>query len=140
MQPQPPTSLHWPKLLGALRSCAADRVLIRDGKVTEPAGAVRSRPAARGTELCLYPGEAPIARTELIERLEALAKSSGRRFASSARANVNESYLLVDSVADEEVDGKSFTVIVTRRPTLGFNPSQQTGSRTHLRSKRIKTT
>ena len=139
MQTHKPKTLSWPEVLAALRDGTGESVLIRDGKVTEPADAVRSRPAAKGTELCLFPGETPAARVDLVRDLEALAKNSGRRFMTSARANINKSYLLIESVGDEEIEGTLFTVIRTRRPVLGFNPSQQTGSRTTLRSKRIKT-
>jgi hypothetical protein len=47
--------------------------------------------------------------------------------------------LLVESVADEDTDGIITAVVRTRRPKLGFNQSQQAGSSTTLRSKRIKT-
>lgn len=114
-------------------------MLVRDGKITSPAGSVRTRPSAKGTDLSLFSDESPVKRVELIERLEMLAKNSGRRFASSARADVGESNLLVESVGDEEIDGVRFAVIKTRRPTLGFNPGQQTGGgSTTLRSKRVK--
>jgi hypothetical protein len=99
---------------------------------------VRNRPAAKGTELCLFPGEGPAARLALISDLEALAKNSGRRFMTSARANVNKSFLLIEDVGDEEIDGETFAVVKTRRPVLGYNQSQQTGSSTTFRSKRIK--
>lgn len=134
-----PKSLRWPHVLAALRTCTGASVLVRDGRVTEPAGAVRSRPSARGSELCLFPGDRPAARLELIRGIEAIATGAGRRFAAAARANVNGSYLLVDGVRDETIDGALFTVINTRRPVLGYNQSQQTGGRTTLRSKRIKT-
>src|SRR5271155_5816890 len=97
-------SLSWPELLSALRTCGGASVLIRDGRGTEPAGAVRNRPAAKGTELWLFSGEKPVQRVDLIADLEALAKNSGRRFMTSARANVNKSSLLVESAADEDVD------------------------------------
>ena len=131
-------SLAWPAVLAALRACTGESVLIRDGRVTEPAGSVRTRPAAKGTELCLFPGSSPAAREALLAELESQAKVPGRRFMGSARANVNQSFLLVEGVADEEVDGVAYTVVRTRRPSLGYNASQQTGSSTTLRSKRIK--
>ena len=113
-------------------------MLIRDGKFTEPAAAVRNRPSAKGTELSLFPGETPVARLDLIEQLAGLAKGAGRRFMASARAMINKSNLVVEGVADENVDNVVFAVIRTRRPKLGFNPSQQTGATSTLRSKRIK--
>ena len=58
---------------------------------------------------------------------------------ASARAKIGDSALLVESVADEDADGIATAVVRTRRPKLGFNQSQQTGSSTTLRSKRIKT-
>ena len=135
-----PTSLHWPQLLAALRSSDAPLVRIRDGKLTAPAGEIRNRSAARGTELCLFSAGEPSQRVDLVRRLEALAKTGGRRFATSVRTNVGEAFLLVEKVADEEEDGKRYSTIVTRRPTLGHEQSMQKGSTTHLRSKRIKTT
>jgi hypothetical protein len=114
-------------------------VLIRDGKVTERAAVVRSRPAAKGTELCLFPGEPGATRLELIRQLETLGGATGRRFTKSARASIGNAYLLVESVGDEAHDDGSFAVIRTRRPVLAFNPGQQRGDTTALRSKRIKT-
>ncbi len=138
MQSRTPKILSWPEIVAALRVCTGESVLIRDGRVTQPAGVVRTRPSAKGTELCLFPGERSTTRIELMERLATLAKMSRRSFAGSARAKINESYLLIDAVADEDVDGVLFVVVRTRRPTLGFNRSQQTGERTTLRTKRIK--
>jgi hypothetical protein len=138
MQTTSPKSLSWTAILAALRAGTADTVLIADGKVFEPAAAVRTRPAAKGTELCLFPGEPAAKRTALVASLEGLEKNSGRRFMTSARASVNDSFLLVEAVADETIDGVAYTVIRTRRPVLGFNRSQQVGSTTTLRSKRIK--
>jgi hypothetical protein len=131
-------SLSWPAVLAALRSCVGESVHIRDGKLTEPAGSIRNRPSAKGTELCLFPGELASARLGLIAELEALAKNPGRRFTTSARVRIGDSYLLVDSVADEDLDGATVAVIRARRPKLGYNQSQQTGDFTTLRSKRIK--
>ena len=131
-------SLSWPDVLAALRTCTGEFVLIRDGRLTEPAGAVRNRASAKGTELCLFSGESPTTRLDLIEQLAVLAKSAGRRFMTSARARINESNLIVEGVADERVDDVLFAVVNTRRPKLGFNQSQQTGATTTLRSKRIK--
>ena len=138
MQTSRPKSLNWPDILAALRGCTSKSVLLRDGRVTEPAETVRPRPAAKGTELCLFPGQKPASRTALIESLEALEKGSGRRFMAAARASVNGSFLLVESVGDEDVDGTAFAVVRTRRPVLGYNQSQQTGSSTTFRNKRIK--
>ncbi|HTV92655.1 MAG TPA: hypothetical protein VMG98_08055 [Verrucomicrobiae bacterium] len=77
-------------------------------------------------------------RLGLIEQLTVLAKGAGRRFMTSARARINGSNLIVESVSDETVDGVLAAVINTRRLKLGFNQSQQTGATTTLRSKRIK--
>lgn len=138
MQQRSSQTLTWSAVLAALRISAGASVHIRDGKTTEPAGAVRNRPSAKGTELCLFPGEQATTRPELITQLEALAKQAGRRFATSARASIGESNLLIDGVADENVEGKTITVIRTRRPKLGYNQSQQTGDTSTFRSKRIK--
>lgn len=131
-------TLTWREILNALRSCEGSSVFIRDGRALEAAGSVRTRPSAKGSELCLFPGEGAVARTALIEQLETLSASAGRRFMAAARAKTGESALLVDGVADEDVDGKSVTVVRTRRPRLGFNRSEQSGSSTTLRTKRIK--
>ena len=139
MKNSTPKSLTWREILDALRASRADSVLIRDGRETVPAGSVRSRPSAKGTELCLFPGETPVSRLTLIEQLANLSASSGRRFMASARAKIGDSALLVESVADEDADGTPAAVVRTRRPKLGFNQSQQIGSTTTLRSKRIKT-
>lgn len=138
MQKSSPATLSWAGVLTALRECAGEQVLIRDGKVTEPAASIGTRASAKGTELSVFAGEPPARRVELIERLEALAKGSGRRFMTSARTVIGGSSLLVDGVNDETVDGVLCTVIKTRRSKLGFNQSQQTGATTTLRSKRIK--
>ncbi len=113
-------------------------MLIRDGKVTQPAAAVRTRSAAKGTELCLFSGESAARRLDLIEQLAGMAKGAGRRFMASARARIHDSNLIVEGVTDETVDGKLFAVVITRRPKLGYNQSQQTGATTTLRSERIK--
>jgi hypothetical protein len=131
-------SLSWPDLLAALGTCTGESVLIRDGKFTQPATAVRNRASAKGTELCLFPGDTAVTRLALIEQLSGLAKSAGRRFMTSARARINDANLIVEDVADEQVDDVLFAVIKTRRPKLGFNQSQQIGATTTLRSKRIK--
>ncbi len=135
---QAPQHLSWSGVLSALRGSAGELVLIRDGKVTEPAGTVRNRPAAKGTELCLFAGEKASKRSDLVSQLEALSKSAGRRFATSARARVGDSNLLIDNVADEEIDGVVAVVLRTRRPKLGYNQSQQEGDTSTFRSKRIK--
>ncbi|HEY5339962.1 MAG TPA: hypothetical protein VIK27_02960 [Candidatus Aquilonibacter sp.] len=140
MKPSSPSDLSWPQLLAALRGGAGETVLIRDGKRVEAAQAVRSRPAATGTEFSLFSGDGgAMTRLALIAHLETLAKGHGRRFTKPARAQIDGSSLLVVSVSDEEVEGTLHSVIATRRSSLGFNPSQQTGDRTTLRSKRIKT-
>ena len=138
MQQRSPLSLSWTELLVALRGCAGEEVLIRDGKLAQPAVSVQNRQSAKGTELCLFPGEQAVRRLELIEKLESLAKGAGRRFVTSARARINGSTLIVKSVTDENVDGVLFAVLNTRRPKLGFNRSQQTGDTTTFRNKRIK--
>ena len=139
MQNRSPKSLHWPEVLATLRTADGVNVVIRDGKDTAPAGAVRTRPAAKGTELCLFSGDEPTTRLDLVARLEAFGKGSGRRFMTSAKASINDSALLIESIADETDDKTVVTVIHTRRPTLGYNQSQQSGDSTTLRSKRIKT-
>lgn len=138
MQKASPSALSWAGVLSALRDCAGEHVLVRDGKLTEPAASIGTRASAKGTELSVFAGEPAAKRVELIERLEALAKSSGRRFMTTARAVIGGSALLVDAVNDDTVDGVLCTVIKTRRSKLGFNQSQQTGATTTLRSKRIK--
>lgn len=138
MQKRSPQTFGWSDVLAALRACTGESVLVRDGKVTEPADSVRNRPSAKGTELCLFAGESAVKRVDLIEKLETLAKGSGRRFMTSARASINGANLLVEGVADEDVDSVLFAVVKTRRPKLGFNQSQQAGQTTTLRSKRIK--
>ena len=138
MHGRSPQSLSWSAVLGALRSSAGESVHIRDGKHTEPAGSVRNRPSAKGSELCLFPGKSASKRLDLIAQLETLAKRPDRRFATSARVHVGDSHLLVESVADEDIDGAVVTTIRTRRPKLGYNQSLQTGDYTTLRSKRIK--
>lgn len=138
MQKQSLQSLSWPKLLAALRVCSGELVLIRDGNLTEPASSVRIRPSAKGTELCLFSGESAMKRLDLIEQLETRAKSAGRRFMVPARAMVNGSNLVVESLTDENVDSILFAVIKTRRRTLGFNQSEQKGDTTTFRNKRIK--
>jgi hypothetical protein len=138
MQQRPPQSLSWPDVLAALRVCTGATVLIRDGKVTEPAASVRNRATAKGSEPCLFPGESAMARLDLITQLEMLAKSAGRRFMTTARARISGSQFIVESVADENIGGVLVAVVNTRRPKLGFNQSQQTGAATTLRSKRIK--
>jgi hypothetical protein len=139
MKSSTPTSLTWRDILDGLRTSAADAVFIRDGREVAPAGSVGNRPSAKGTELCLFAGDTPTSRQALVEQLVSLSSSSGRRFMASARAKIGDSALLVESVADEDRDGVAAAVVRTRRPKLGFNPSQQTGSSTTLRSKRIKT-
>ena len=138
MQNRSPQTFSWTDLLAALRRSTGESVLIRDGTSTAPAEAVRNRPSAKGTELSLFSGESAMKRLDLIERLETLAKAGGRRFMTTARADINGSNLIVESVEDENVDDAVFAVIRTRRPKLGFNQSQQTGASSTLRSKRIK--
>ncbi len=139
MKSATPKSLSWREILDALRVCTADTVFIGDGRELAPAGTVANRPSAKGTELCLFPSDTPASRQALIDQLASLSSSSGRRFMASARAKIGDSALLVASVADEDAGGSLATVVRTRRPKLRFNQSQQTGSTTTLRSKRIKT-
>ena len=139
MKSSPPKSLTWRDILDDLRASLADSVFIRDGRELVPAGAVGNRPSAKGTDLCLFASDTPASRQALIEQLESLSSSSGRRFMASARAKIGDSALLVESVADEDVHGAMTAVVRTRRPKLGYNPSQQAGSSTTLRTKRIKT-
>jgi hypothetical protein len=138
MHQRTPQSLSWSAVLGALRSSVGESVHIRDGKLTAPAASVRNRPSAKGTELCLFPGEFAATRLGLIAQLETLAKRTGRRFATSARVRIGDSHLLIESVADEDIGGVTVTMIKTRRRKLGYNQSLQTGDSTALRSKRIK--
>lgn len=138
MQQRSSMTLSWSALLALLRSSSGESVHIRDGKLVAPAGSVRNRPSAKGTELCLFSGDVPSPRVDLVALLESLSKSAGRRFATSAKVHVGDSQLLIDGVGDEEIDGKTATVIGTRRPKLGYNQSQQTGDTTTFRSKRIK--
>lgn len=138
MQKRSPQTYSWTDVLAALRVSTGESVLIRDGALTAPAASVRDRPSAKGTELSLFSGESAMKRLDLIERLEALSKSAGRRFMTSARAEISGSNLIVESVGDENADGVVFAVIKTRRPKLGFNQSQQRGATTTFRSKRIK--
>ena len=140
-----PGIITWTQLLAALRGCNGELVLIRDGRETAAASAIRSRPAATGTELCFFTGAAAGAaapkRSEVVAQLETLSKGAGRRFMSSAKASVNGTSLLIDGAADEIVDGATYAVVTTRRPKLGFNRSQATASSALGRSsKRIKTT
>lgn len=137
MQRRSPLSLTWTQFLSALRACSGESVGIRDGNVTEPAASLRNRPSAKGTELCLFAGESALKRVDLIEQLNAMAK--GPRRMASARAMIGGSSLIVEGLADEEIDGVQAAVVRTRRPALGFNQSQQAGATTTLRSKRIKT-
>lgn len=139
MQQRSQHSMSWPAVLAALRVCSGEGVHIRDGRALAPAGDVRNRPAAKGTELCLFPAETPVARVALIAQLELLAKQAGRRFMIAAKARAADSALVIEGVGDEVIDDATVTVVRTRRPKLGYNQSMQTGDSTTLRSKRIKT-
>jgi hypothetical protein len=138
VQKQTPRTLSWTQVLTALKTCAGQSVLIRDGKHTAPAASIALRPSAKGAEYCLFSGPDCATRLDLVARLEKLSASSGRRFMTSARAQIDAANLLIERVGDDVVDGVAYAVIETRRPALGFNPSRQTGDSTHLRSKRIK--
>ena len=140
MYQSPSKSLHWPALLSALRSCSGERVHLRFGSTTEPAGSVRIRPAARGTEYCLFTDVEPTTRAALIEQLEALAGRAERRFMSAARVQVGDAFYLVEHIADETTDGLVNTVIIARRTKGGFEPMRGKAPQTTGRSKRIKTT
>lgn len=140
MRPQTPTTLNWPAVSKALRACTGEFVMSRDGRDVRPADAVKTRPAAKGTELCLFDGEAPVKREELVERLDALSKTAGRRFMGAARARAGDAFLLIDSVTDETLeDGAQAAVVNTRRPKLGFNASEAKAPQFVGRTKRIKT-
>jgi len=134
-----PKSLSWPNVLAALRECDGELVRLRDGRETQASDTIRTRPAAAGTEFCIFGGESPATRDALIERLETLAKSPDRRFMGAARACVNGAYLLIDAVLDETEDDVVWTTINTRRPKLGFNASQAKAPHIVGRTKRIKT-
>jgi len=139
MQNQPSKSLRWPSLLAALRACTGELVRMRSGNAAEPPGEVRARAAARGTELCLFEGSAPLKRAALIEHLAALADRPGRQFMAAARLHVDGGFHLVERVADEEADGVLYATIVARRSTTGFEPGRGKAPHTTGRSKRIKT-
>ncbi|MHB8178471.1 MAG: hypothetical protein ACYDA5_04810 [Vulcanimicrobiaceae bacterium] len=139
MYQQPSESLHWPELLAALRSCAGNLVHLRVGNTTDPAGSVRIRSAARGTEYCLFEGTEPTTRVALIEQLETFAKSPDRRFMAAARVHVGGAYYLVEHLVDEESNGVVNTTILARRSKGGFEPMRGSAPPTG-RSKRIKTT
>ena len=136
----PQNTLTWPLLLAALKASPSDLVLIRDGKTTFPADAVRTKPAAAGTEFCLFAGEAESSRATLVAQLERLAAGPGRRFKSSAKASLQGASLLVERVIDEDIEGKTYAVVVTRRAKLGYNQSQSSAAPPELgrSSKRIK--
>ncbi len=136
----PQNTLTWTQLLAALKASPSDLVLIRDGKTTLPADAVRTKPAAAGTEFCLFSGDADSSRATLVVQLDKLAEGPGRRFMTSAKASVQGASLLVERVADEDIDGKSYAVVVTRRAKLGYNQSQSSAAPPELgrSSKRIK--
>jgi len=131
-------NLTWPDVLAALKACTASPVLIRDGKTTVAAAAIRSRRLASGSELCLFPGADGATREGLVRQLEAQAKSAGRTFMRPARANVGEAHLLVASVTEETIDGTASVVVETQRTPFGFNASQLKGDTTTLRSKPFK--
>lgn len=139
MQKQPAKSLHWPDILAALRACTGDLVRLRSGTVTESVDGVRTRAAARGTELCLFEGTEPRTRTELIEQLDALSRRPGRQFMAAARVHVDGGYHLVERVSDEDAEGSNVVTILARRTALGFEPGRGKAPHTTGRSKRIKT-
>lgn len=80
-----------------------------------------------------------LTRPELIERLQALSKSPGRRFTAAGRARINDAFLLVDGVKDESIDDMVYAVVNTRRPKLGHAQTGAKAPQTTHRSKRIKT-
>ncbi|NNM98235.1 MAG: hypothetical protein HKL91_00350 [Candidatus Eremiobacteraeota bacterium] len=139
MQRSAPKSLHWPGVLAALRTCEGECVFLRTGTTSEPAGEIRTRPAARGTEFCLFEGEAPVARVALIERLEHLAASPDRRFAAAARIHVDGSFELVERVMNDSIAGAACAVIIARNSGGRFEPLRGKAPHTTGRSKRIKT-
>lgn len=130
--------MRWGDLLRELKICAGDVVFVSDGKSTEPAAAVRTRPSARGVELCLFPGETAVARIDLVAALEKLSQAPGRRFASSARGTVGGAALPIERASDETADGATNVVVILGRPAANFNHRFQTGDSTTLRTKRIK--
>lgn len=133
-----PQSLTWSLVLEQLRECTGARVRLQDGRATQPADTVRIRPAAAGTEFCLFDGETAATRLALIDRLETLAKSPDRRFMDAAHASINGANLLIDAIFDESDEGVVWTTISTRRPKLGFGASQGKAPHTTGRTKRIK--
>lgn len=133
-------SLHWPTLLASLRTFSGEFVHLRSGDETEPAGGVRIRPAARGTEYCLFEAAEATTRLALIEQLDALAKRAERRFMSAARVHVAGAFHLVAYVIDEEIDGVKSTLVIARGSQGGFEPMRGKAPQTTGRSKRIKTT
>ncbi len=139
MQRSAPKNLHWPGLLAALRLCEGVKVFLRIGTTSEPAGEIRTRAAARGTEFCLFEGEEPVSRAALIERLEHLAAHPDRRFAAAARIHVNGSFELVERAIDDSIAGALCTVVVARSAGGRFEPLRGKAPHTTGRSKRIKT-
>lgn len=130
--------MRWGDLLRELQACTGNAVFVSDGKATEPAAAVRTRPSARGAELCLFSGEVAIERADLILALDKLSKAPGRRFASSARGTIGAASLPIERASDETADGVTNVVVLLRRPAVNFNHRFQTGDSTTLRTKRIK--
>ena len=139
MQRSAPKNLHWPGLLAALRLCEGAKVFLRIGTTSEPAGEIRTRAAARGTEFCLFEGDEPVSRAALIERLEHLAAHPDRRFAAAARIHVNGSFELVERAIDDSIAGALCTVVVARSAGGRFEPLRGKAPHTTGRSKRIKT-
>ncbi len=139
MQRTAPKSLHWPALLTALRACSGENVFLRTGTTSEPAGEIRTRAAARGTEFCLFEGTAPVSRSALIERLEHLSAHPDRRFAAAARIHVDGSFELVERAIDDTIAGALHVVIVARNAGGRFEPLRGKAPHTTGRSKRIKT-
>jgi hypothetical protein len=130
--------VRWRDLLRELQTCAGDAVFVSDGKSTEPAAAIRTRPSARGVDLCLFSGETAISRIDLVAALEKLSQAPGRRFASSARGTIGGAALPVERVSDESADGVTNVLVILGRPAANFNHRFQTGDSTTLRTKRIK--
>jgi len=132
-------SLRWAQVLSALKACSGERVRIRDGSDYAPAGEIATRPTAKGTAFGLVEGETAVTRASLVDRLEALSKSSAARFRASASAQADGAHLPIEAVRDETGDdGTVWATVETRRPKLAYNASQSTVRFPGGRSKQVK--
>ncbi len=119
-------SLRWLQILATLRRCTGERVRIRSAAEVRPAGELATRPTAHGTAFTILDAETATTRAELVERVSAGAKDASR-FRGAASARFDGAYLPIDAIRDEtDEDGSVWTAIVTRRPKLGYNPSEST--------------